>query len=139
MEVRDAETEARGRLEAAARGVHADGWGREGVVRREYEGAPVLAAFVGGFGRAGEDVVPFEDVAVGWVRDDVRRRVFGYGFVFSCEAFVGGAGGHDVVWRVESAESRREMEGVGRNPVCGCRGSATVVCWPRGSRRIGNL
>ena len=42
--------------------MHADGGRGEGVVRGEHEGAPVLAAFVGGVGGAGEDVVPFEDV-----------------------------------------------------------------------------
>lgn len=38
--------------------MHPDGGGGEGVVGREEEGSPVLAVFVGGGGRAGEDVVP---------------------------------------------------------------------------------
>ena len=70
MEVAYRQAQACGRLEAAARGVHADrGW-RKWVVRWEHECAPILAAFIGGFGRASEDVVPFEDVGVAGVRDD---------------------------------------------------------------------
>ena len=70
MEVADAQTQALRAPEAAARGVHADrGW-RERVVWGEYEGAPVLAVFVGGAGRAGEDVVPFEDVGFRGVGGD---------------------------------------------------------------------
>ena len=95
VEVRDAEAEPCRRLEAAARRVHANRGRGEGVVWREHERAPVLAAFIGGFGRAGQDVVPFEDVALGGMRNDVGRRVFGNGFVFPGETLVGGAGGHD--------------------------------------------
>ena len=58
MEVGDAKAEPGRGLEAAGGCVHADGGRREGVVGREDEGAPVLAAFVGGLWRAGEDVVP---------------------------------------------------------------------------------
>ena len=62
MEVGDGETETRGGGEAARGRDHADrGW-LERVLRREGEGAPVLAVVVGGVGRAGEEVVPFEDV-----------------------------------------------------------------------------
>ena len=61
MEVRDAEAEARGGLEAPRGGVHPDCGGCEGVVGREHERSPVLAVLVGGFGRAGEDVVPSSD------------------------------------------------------------------------------
>ena len=39
--------------------MHADGGGSEGVGGWEEEGSPVLAALVGGCGRAGQDVVPF--------------------------------------------------------------------------------
>ena len=42
--------------------MHAYSWRGERIVGREQEGAPVLTVFVGGRGRAGEDVVPFEDV-----------------------------------------------------------------------------
>ena len=58
MEVADAEAEARRGLEAPGRRVHADGRGRERVAGWEEQGAPVLAALVGGAGWAGQDVVP---------------------------------------------------------------------------------
>lgn len=58
MEVADAEAEARAGLEAARGSVHADGWRGEGVVWREEERAPVLAAVVGCLLWAGDDVVP---------------------------------------------------------------------------------
>ena len=51
--------------------MHADCGRGEWVVWWEHERAPVLAAFVGGVGRAGEDVVPFEDVGFAGVGDDV--------------------------------------------------------------------
>ena len=70
MEVADAQAEAGAGLESAAGGVHADcRWG-ERVVWGEHERAPVLAAFVGGVGWAGQDVVPFEDVGFAGVGDD---------------------------------------------------------------------
>ena len=59
MEITDAETKPCGGLEAAGRGVHADGRGSKGVVGWEDESSPVLAVFVGGVGWAGQDVVPF--------------------------------------------------------------------------------
>lgn len=59
MEVGDAEAEAGAGLEAARGRVHADCGRGEGVVGREHESAPVLAAVVRGVGRAGQDVVPF--------------------------------------------------------------------------------
>lgn len=58
MEVADAEAEARAGLEAARGSVHADGGRGEGVVWREEERAPVLAAVVGCLLWAGDDVVP---------------------------------------------------------------------------------
>lgn len=64
--------------------MHADGRRREGVVGWEGEGSPVLAVVVGCVGRAGEDVVPFEDVGFGRVRRDVFGRGFGDGLVFAC-------------------------------------------------------
>lgn len=73
VEVADAEAEACGRLEAARGRVHADCGRRERVVGREHEGAPVLAAVVRSVGRAGEDVVPLEDVPLRGVCDDVGR------------------------------------------------------------------
>ena len=68
VEVAYAEAEAGGGLEAPGGSVHADCGGSEGVFGREDEGAPVLAANVGGVGGAGEDVVPFEDVGFGGMR-----------------------------------------------------------------------
>lgn len=62
MEVRDGEAQAGRGLEASAGSVHADRGRGEGVVRREHQRAPVLAAGVGRAGRPGQDVVPFEDV-----------------------------------------------------------------------------
>lgn len=86
MEVGYAEAQAGAGLKAAGGRVHADGGWGEGVVGREHEGAPVLAAFVGGFGRAGQDVVPFEDVLLRGVGDDVGWRGFGDGGVLFGEA-----------------------------------------------------
>ena len=86
MEVGYAEAQACAGLEAAGRGVHANGGRREGVVGWEHEGAPVLAAFVWCLGRAGEDVVPFEDVLLRRVGDDVGWRRLGDGSVLLGEA-----------------------------------------------------
>lgn len=58
MKVGNAKAQPGGRLEPARRRVHADRWRSEGVVRGEHQRAPVLTIFVGGFGWAGEDVVP---------------------------------------------------------------------------------
>jgi hypothetical protein len=105
VEVGDAEAQAGAGLEAAGRGVHADGGRREGVVWREHERAPVLAAFVGGLGRPCEDVVPFEDVLLGRVGDDVGRGRFGDGGVLLGKALGCCWCGHGVmcgcveVWR----------------------------------------
>ena len=103
MEIRYAQTQACRRLEAAARRVHADGGRREGVLGREGEGAPVLPVLVWGFGRAGEDVVPFEDVGVGRVGGDVWWRVACDGQVFFREAFRCGLGGHDFFFFLSSS------------------------------------
>jgi len=75
VEVRDREAELAGRLEAAARSVHADCWGGERVVGWEEKGTPILASDVWGGGRTGEDVVPFKNVRFGGVGDDVRGWV----------------------------------------------------------------
>ncbi len=83
MEVADAEAEAGRGLEAARGRVHPDGGGREGVVAREEECPPVLPVFVGRARRAGEDVVPFEDVGFGGVRGDVGGWVGLDGGVFA--------------------------------------------------------
>lgn len=83
MEIAYAQAQALRAPEAAARGVHADRGGRERVVGREDEGAPVLAVFVGGSGRAGEDVVPFEDVGFRGVGGDEFGGGFGEGGVFA--------------------------------------------------------
>lgn len=58
VEVGDGEAEAGRGLEAAGGGVHSDGWRGEGVVGREHERAPVLAAVVGSVFGAGDYVVP---------------------------------------------------------------------------------
>lgn len=83
MEIADAEAEAGRGLEAARGRVHPDGRGSEGVVGWEEEGPPVLPVFVGGGGRAGEDVVPFEDVGFGGVRGYVGWGVGLDGGVFA--------------------------------------------------------
>lgn len=62
MEVGNAEAQPGRGLEAARRGVHADRWRGEGVVRREHQCAPVLTIFVGSFGWAGEDVMPSDGI-----------------------------------------------------------------------------
>lgn len=61
MEVGNAKAQPGGWLEAARRRVHADRWRGKGVVRGEHQCAPVLTILVGGFGWAGEDVVPSKD------------------------------------------------------------------------------
>lgn len=82
VEVGDGEAEARRGLEAARGRVHADRGGREGVVGREDEGAPVLAAVVRSVFGAGYDVVPSAEVSgdcegeTVWV-GDVRERTLG--------------------------------------------------------------
>lgn len=58
MEVTNAKTESRGRLEAAARGVHANGGRRKGVVLGEDQSSPILTVFIGSFGRACNDIMP---------------------------------------------------------------------------------
>lgn len=65
--------------------MHPDRGRSEGVVGWEEERAPVLAVLVGGRGRAGEDVVPFEDVGFRGVGGDVGWRVGGDGGVFAGE------------------------------------------------------
>ena len=55
--------------------MHSDGGRCEGVVWGEDERAPVLAAGVGCVGRASEDVVPLENVAVRRVGDDEFFRL----------------------------------------------------------------
>lgn len=74
--------------------MHADCGRGEWVVWWEHERAPVLAAFVGGVGRAGEDVVPFEDVGFTGVRDDVGRWRSLDILVFALEALRSCAVGH---------------------------------------------
>lgn len=64
--------------------MHTDGGWSEGIVGWEEKGAPVLSAFVGGFRRASEDVVPFKNVAFGGVSDDV-----GWGILLDCLIFAG--------------------------------------------------
>ena len=111
MEVADAEAEAGGRLEAAARGVHADCRRSKRVVRRKHEGAPVLAILVGSLRRTSENVVPpgpcqhgprvierrhariveeslLEDIRLGWVGYDVGWSVLLDILVFSSQLHI---------------------------------------------------
>ena len=94
MEVADAQAQALRAAEAAAGGVHADRRRGKRIVGWKVKSSPILTAFVGGAGWAGEDVVPFEDVAFAGVGGDEGWRVGGDGGVFAGEAFVGRAGGH---------------------------------------------
>lgn len=70
-------------MKAAARSVHADRRRGKGVVGWEEEGAPILAAGVGGGRGPSEDVVPFKDVGFGGVRDNVGGWVGLDGLVFA--------------------------------------------------------
>lgn len=63
--------------------MHPDGGRGEGVVRREEESTPVLPIFIGSFGWAGDNVVPFEDITLRWVRDYIRRGILLDGLVLS--------------------------------------------------------
>lgn len=63
--------------------MHSDCGGSKGVVWREDQGAPVLAVVIWSIWWSGEDVVPFEDVRLRGVGDDVWWRVLGDGFVFA--------------------------------------------------------
>lgn len=92
-------------METAAGGVHTDCWWCERVVGWENESAPVLAAFIGGLGWAGEDIVPFENVGFAWMGGDVWRWAGREGGVFAGQAFVGGASGH--VFNLWSVVCRR--------------------------------
>lgn len=96
MEIADTKAETLAHPEPARGRVHPDRGRSEGVVGREGQRAPVLPAVVGGAGRAGQDVVPFEDVGFGGVRGDVVDGGLGEVSVFASEAFVGGTGGHDL-------------------------------------------
>ena len=85
MEVGNREAKAGRGLKAAGRGVHADRGGSKGIVGREEERAPVLAVRVGGVGRTGEDVVPFQDIVFGRVSDDEWRGISLDGGIFARE------------------------------------------------------
>ncbi len=69
--------------------MHADGGWSERVIGREHQSAPVLSVFVGGFRWSGEYIVPFENVALGRMSDDIGRRILRDGFVFLSETFGG--------------------------------------------------
>jgi hypothetical protein len=58
MKVANAQTEAGGRLESTALGVHANRRGRKWVFGGEHQSAPVLAIFIWSTGRTSEDVMP---------------------------------------------------------------------------------
>jgi hypothetical protein len=55
--------------------VHADGGRSEWVVWGEHESTPVLAAMIRSVLRPGDNIVPFQDVRLRWVSDDIRRGV----------------------------------------------------------------
>jgi hypothetical protein len=44
--------------------------------------------------RAGDNIVPFQNVRFGWMGNDIRRRVFRDGFVFACQTLGGGFASH---------------------------------------------
>lgn len=71
-------------METAGGGMHSDCGGCEGVVWRENQGAPILTIVVGCVWRAGKDIMPFEDVGLGGVGNDVWWGVLGDSFVFPC-------------------------------------------------------
>ena len=83
--------------------MHADCGRCEGVVGREHQRAPVLSAGVGSVGRAGEDVVPFENVCLGGMSDDIWGWVLLDVLVFAGKALVGCLGGHGEVVSETSA------------------------------------
>lgn len=56
--------------------MHADRGGLEGVFGREEKRSPVLSSMIRRVFRPGYDVMPLKNVGFGWVRCDVRRRVF---------------------------------------------------------------
>lgn len=115
MKVGDAEAEACAGLKATGRCVHADGGRGEGVIGREHERTPVLATIVGRVGRAGEDVVPLEDVLLRWVGNDVGRRGLGYGGVLARETLGCGGRGHGS-WCAECERRTREGNSVESRP-----------------------
>jgi hypothetical protein len=75
--------------------MHSDRWRSERVFRRENEAAPILSSFIRGVWSTGDNVMPFQDICLGWVRHDVRRRIRLYVLIFSRQALVSGFGGHD--------------------------------------------
>lgn len=74
--------------------MHADGGGGEGIVRWEIQCAPVLPVVIWCVGRAGQDVVPFEDVGFAGVRGDEFGGIAREGGIFTSKAFVSGFCGH---------------------------------------------
>ena len=70
-------------MEPAAWGEHADCGRSEGVIGRKCECTPVLATLVRSVWRAGEDVMPFENVGFGRVSSDVLRRSLAEGSILS--------------------------------------------------------
>lgn len=142
MEVGDAETEAGAGLEATGGRVHADGGRGEGVVWREHERSPVLAAVVRRVGRAGQDVVPLKDIPLGRMRDNVRWRRLGDGCVFSCES-LGCCGRRHGVCMCVCVRAVREERQEGGETIVGCEhcemrrtlGGSPLV-WARAKTRV---
>jgi len=75
VEVRDGQTKSRGGLESSRWCVHSNSRRSERVVWWEDEGTPVLTVVVWGLLRAGYYVVPFQNVVLGWVGNDVWWRI----------------------------------------------------------------
>lgn len=103
MKVTDAQAESGRRLEAAARCVHANGGGSEGVFRWEDERSPILTTLVRCFGGSGKDIMPFQYIAFRWMRDNVRWRILRYDLVFARESLIRRFVGHDDCERSETS------------------------------------
>lgn len=74
--------------------MHANGGRGKGIVRGKHKSTPVLAAMIRCVLRAGNNIVPFQDVTLGWMGNDIRRRVLGNGFEFACQTLGGGFASH---------------------------------------------
>jgi hypothetical protein len=44
--------------------------------------------------RTGDNIVPFKDIGLGRMSNNIRRRVLGDGFVFACQTLGGGFASH---------------------------------------------
>lgn len=83
MEIGYRKTKSGRRLESPRWGMHTNRRRRKRVVRREDECSPVLSSVVRSVFRAGNYIMPFEDVRFGRMGGDIRRGVLGNRLVFS--------------------------------------------------------